>query len=289
MCGDPNVTPKTDDDRFPPPEPVKDAKAEVSPAGVVKLSWSPSPALNVAHTEIFASADKDFFCDNTSQLGAVLASQPQEFLDWDLKPGEEVFYRLVAVDTRGHRAEPVTVPAKIPAEKTWIVQLGPNVMESKDEVEAVKRLEHKMRAPKATAEKEKPEAGDWKTLTLPFEVPALGRYHIWVEYAPGFTARLDVKTNVDAEVPGTWRLRCPFRPMSGTLSRPEPGKEKVFCDRLVSGERDSFKLAEGKHTLTLGLDASIPNGQVHAFGQVWISNDPSFRPPGYNPRADFGK
>jgi len=84
-------------------------------------------------------------------------------------------------------------------------------------------------------------------------------------------------------------MRSPSRPMSGTLARPEAGKAKVFTDRLSANRKDLFELPAGKRTLTLMLDPTIEGGNVHAIGKVWITNDPSFRAPGFDPRADFGK
>ena len=66
------------------------------------------------------------------------------------------------------------------------------------------------------------------------------------------------------------------------------GKTKVFTDRLATG-RETLALRKGRHTLRFMLDPAVPGGRVHAVGKVWLSNDPPFRPEGFNPRADFRK
>ncbi|MCZ7649590.1 MAG: hypothetical protein M5U26_30740 [Planctomycetota bacterium] len=298
VTGDPNYEPAPGsvDERFAPPPPVTNAKAARDERGVVTLTWTPPAVANLAYVEVREQApDRAASTPGPHQhtLGAALASQPQEFRDWDLKPGLTVVYELVPVDTRGNRGDAARVSVKIPEqEKPVLLELKPDPAQAGAAFEAVQRGGLAMLAPKAAAEKAKPDDADWKALELPFEVREAGRYAIWARYAPGATGRLHLRVALDDGKPQTWRLRAPGREMSSTFNPPKLGAEKVFSDRVVlggAGGQDVFELSAGKHTLKLSFDPTIEKGQVHALEQVWIVNDPSFRPPGYDPRADFGK
>jgi hypothetical protein len=52
--------------------------------------------------------------------------------------------------------------------------------------------------------------------------------------------------------------------------------------------RDLFKLRAGAHKLTLRMSPKIREFH-HKIGAIWITNDPSFRPPGWDPQADLRK
>jgi hypothetical protein len=62
----------------------------------------------------------------------------------------------------------------------------------------------------------------------------------------------------------------------------------VWTDKIVIGSKDVFVLKPGKHTISITLDPKVGDLQ-HAFGKLWITNDHSFRPEGYDPRANFLK
>lgn len=288
----PNYTPKTIDDRFAPPKPVSDVRANADDKSVIELSWVPSPALNLWYTEVHVSDTADFTPGNQTVIGAVMANQKQRFIDWGLRPGSRVHYKLVAVDTRLCRSKPVNISVDVPSKGARVI--GEVDMRSFRRGEGIEQVEHNgeaMLAPKAAKEKRKPAAADWKAVDIPFNVQVAGEYGIWVRYAPGYISgrRLTAKVKLDGRDIGAWRLRCPFRPMTGTLAAPKGKKARVFTDRLAAGRKDLFALAKGKHTLTLLLDATLPGGRVHSIGKVWVTNDPSFRPEGFDPRADFGK
>jgi len=286
LTSDPKYVPKTADDRFAAPARL-DSGLAYAKDGRVKVRWPKPAEKNLSHVEIFAGTGDDFACDNTTAIGAVPAAAKREFYDWGMKPGTTVTYKLVAVDTRGKRSAPAAFPVNL--RKAKLVSIG-FTAEKIDTAnpEHVKRSGEEMLAPKPVAAKRKPEPGDYVPLSLDFEAPVAGRYAIWVRYAPGYTSRLKVPVKLDGKDVGAWYIRAPYRPMSGTLARPEAGKAKVFTDRLRA-QPGAFELKAGKHTLTLMLDPTIEKGNVHAIGKVWITNDPSWRAPGFNPRADFGK
>ena len=88
-----------------------------------------------------------------------------------------------------------------------------------------------------------------------------------------------------------WRLQFPCtltRHQGGT----KPGEETWFSDKVMSawwgGPVDHVKLTAGAHALIVAFDPThAPRGPRLA--AVYLSSDPSYRPPGFDPRIDFVK
>lgn len=287
----PDYKPQAADDRFALPGPVTDAKAEIGRDGKITLNWNASAALNFSRVEIFAGADENFTCNNTTAVGAVPAVSAQKFVDWAQRPGTTVVYKLIAVDSRGKRGRPTIVKAAIPAVgKLVYAEMDFSEAKAGDKLQEVKRAGEDMITAKPTKYAKKPNLKDFAHLEFSFEVPADGNYNVWVHYAPGYTARLKVLSSVDGKGRGNWTVRAPYKQMYG----PKKGKDKIFKDKIFVDKfgidgKDRFALSKGTHKLTLYLDPSVENGEVHAVSRIWVTNDPSFRPKGYDPRADFAK
>lgn len=280
--------------KFPPLTPPKNPKGEFLPHGVLKLTWEKSESTHATRTEIYAFPAKLFppkrplpAGDNDSVIGAVLPQQPQQFFDWGGEaPGETVTYHLIAVDARGNRSAPAALAVTWPAlAKLVTLEIQTVDLPQNPDIEIIERAGEKMAAADLNAPRNEAHPA---RLNIPFTLPVAGDYAIWVRYAPGYTTKLDIAVTLD-QTKGRWRLRCPYRPMSGTLAKPKDGKAKIFSDRLWLNDANEFTLAAGDHLLTLELDEKLPSNECHAIQTVWIANDPSFRPPGFNPRADFEK
>lgn len=94
---------------------------------------------------------------------------------------------------------------------------------------------------------------------------------------------------VDGKQLGNWELRAPYRPMGWTLAKEGKGKDHVFVDKVFSGGIDVHQLSAGKHTVTFKFDPKLGKDEQHIFETLILSNDHSYRPDGYDPRADFKK
>jgi hypothetical protein len=131
--------------------------------------------------------------------------------------------------------------------------------------------------------------------TWQFTAPREDTYYVWARYTTYDAKQVSMfwfETDGDQRVNGTnWRLRMPCtltRHLSGTT----PGEETWFSDKMMSGwwagPTDYITLTPGAHTLSVGFDpVHAPNGPRLA--AVQVSNDPSYRPPGFDPRIDFVK
>ncbi|NCO93815.1 MAG: hypothetical protein GW880_21085, partial [Armatimonadetes bacterium] len=101
-----------------------------------------------------------------------------------------------------------------------------------------------------------------------------------------------IEVDGDQRVNGTnWRLRFP-NTLTRHLDGVKPGEETWFTDKAASGwwagPTDSVTLNAGPHTLSVAFEPThAPNGP--RLSAVFLSNDPSYRPPGYDPRVDFRK
>jgi hypothetical protein len=291
VTNDSDYTPKTFDDRFAAPPSVTNAQAAVAEDGLVTVTWDKPGSIELSHVEVHSGAAEKLACDNTTAVGAVTAPQEQKFLDWDLKPGSTACYTLVPVSVRGKRGAGVTVKAEIP-KLAELACLAAGFEQAKPGagLETVRRKKEDFHAPKPVKENEKPEPNTFVSIDFPIEAPVDGQYSVWARYCPGYTERRDVSVLLDGEQAGVWRVRAPYRDMDFASS----GPPRIFSDRLIlkldkQPERETLALKKGGHVIRLLLDPAAPGGQVHAVRGIWLSNDPSFRPEGYNPRADFKK
>jgi biotin carboxyl carrier protein len=95
-----------------PPEPVARVLADAAWGGELRTGWTASPSKDVAKYEIYrgAGAPPDLEAAPLQTTGLL------EFVDTDVVPGIEYFYRIVAADEVGYRSAPSeTVRAKATA------------------------------------------------------------------------------------------------------------------------------------------------------------------------------
>jgi hypothetical protein len=88
-----------------------------------------------------------------------------------------------------------------------------------------------------------------------------------------------------------WRLRFP-NTLTRHLDGVQPGEETWFTDKMATGwwagPFDALTLKAGPHALAVAFEPThAPNGP--RLSAVYLSNDPSYRPPGFDPRVDFRK
>ncbi|MEX0745275.1 MAG: hypothetical protein WD118_06700 [Phycisphaeraceae bacterium] len=291
VTNDATYTPAAADDRFASPAPPTDMTAAVADDGLVTVRWQTPTGPAHSRVEIFAGDEDGFACANETVVGAVLAGQAQRWLDWDLKPGSTVVYQAVAVNAQGVASAPASVSVTLPpVDELAVIQADVDAAATGPGLEQVQRGDRRMIAPKRQAATSEADRAAFVPATFQFDVPAAGRYIAWVEYSPGYASadRLAVPVRVAGDEIGDWKMRPPYRLMSQRLGR-DAGPERVYADRLAAAGRDIFNLEQGWREITFLLDPAIGDGVVHAIANVWLTNDPSWRPPGFDPRADFQK
>ena len=239
-----------------PQAPMTELAAEAT-AQSVKLSWSPSKAQNIARYDIHCGGSDDPLSLGN---GTIIGSTADCFFtDWGLKPATEYTYRVVAVDSRGNYSKAATLKVSTAAQPVQIIS-GEKTID--------------------------PAAPERITFTLDVkdEAPLM----LWAKYRPAFVKDFAVGVEIDGNKAGNWKLRAPYRPMWWTLTAKEGGPALEFVDKISAGGKDVFTLAPGKHSVTLVLNPKLADKQ-HVILELKASNDHSFRPAGYDPRADFPK
>lgn len=276
------------DDRDPMPSPVAGLQATAVTPGQVQLAWTPSTDADLDAYSIHVGDHVDFVPDNTSVL---TSGRTATFLDWGFKSGSTLFYKVVACNKRGIASTPATVRVEIPPLATTVVELGIAEAtlsgglaraESRHVVSAFLAAPLSDQAPRPTA--------SWQ-----FTAPHDGVYYVWARYTTFDAQRVSrFWIDCDGQNPlqgADWRLRFP-----GTLTRHldgvKLGEETWFTDKMVAGwwagPCDALTLKPGLHTLSVALEPThAPNGP--RLSAVYLSNDPAYRPPGFDPRVDFRK
>jgi hypothetical protein len=98
--------------RWPQLEPVKNVDAQSASPYVARVKWDPASA-PVDHYNVYCGATADFTADQTN---IVRSPATNSIVDWGLKPGQTVYYRVVAVDSAGNMSAPSSaVKVQMPA------------------------------------------------------------------------------------------------------------------------------------------------------------------------------
>jgi hypothetical protein len=253
---------KLDDSETVPPQAVAGlAVAEVTPQSI-RLKWNANAEKNIARYDVHVARrfEKPKFGNGT----IIGSTKDTQFLDWGLTPGMTYVYYVFAVDTRGNQSGITMLDATTAAQT--IQQVKATLAAGEGMVKA---------APKITY-----------TVDVKEEAPFMA----WVRYSPAYVPvkQHRVAVEIDGKPAGAWQLRAPYRPMSWVLTSKGKAAERIFVDKIVADGKDVFTLAPGKHTIALSCEAAPPEEQ-NAFGGIVLTNDHSFRPEGYDPRANFHK
>jgi hypothetical protein len=288
LTNDPEDRPNRVDDRDPVPSPVRGLRATEVSVRQVRLTWTPSTDPDVDVYSVHVSDRADFVPGNASLL---TSGRGTECLDWGFKPGSTLYYKVVVVNKRGVSSTPVTIPVEIPRMATAIVELpiseatltgGLERAESRGVMSAFLPAPRKTSAPRPRA-------------TWHVNVPFDGVYYLWARHTTLDAKKVSqfwIECDGDNQLKGTdWRLRLPCT-LTRHLDGVKPGEETWFTDKMASGwwagPFDSLALKSGSHVLSVAFEPThAPNGPRLA--DVYLSNDPSYRPPGFDPRVDFRK
>ena len=276
------------DARDPVPSPVEGLRATTVTAHEVRLTWIPSPDLDLDFYSVYIADRPDFVLGNATVL---TSGKSTDFLDWGFKPGSTLYYKVVAINKRGVAAKPATLRVQVPNMETATLELA---IADAELTEGLARGEAKGFA-FAHVPTPLPKDAPRPKATWAFAAPVEGTYYRWARYTT-FDAKqaslLWIEVDGDQRVNGTnWRLRFP-NTLTRHLDGVKPGEETWFTDKAASGwwagPTDSVTLNAGPHTLSVAFEPThAPNGP--RLSAVFLSNDPSYRPPGYDPRVDFRK
>jgi hypothetical protein len=254
----------------------------------VRLAWNPSADPGIDAYSVYVSNRADFVPGNA---GLLTSGKGTEFLDWGFKPGATLYYKVVAFNKRGLGSAPTMIRVETAKMPTATVELrievatlagGLERAESRGVVAAYlpTPLAHSAPPPKAT----------WR-----FHASHDGVYYVWARYTTFDAKRVSlfwIDCDGENQLKGTnWRLRFPCT-LTRHLDGVKPGEETWFTDKMASGwwagPLDSLTLKSGSHTLSVAFEPThAPNGPRLA--AVYLSNDPSYCPPGFDPRVDFRK
>ena len=293
LSQDPHYVPRMLDDRFTtPPGKLQYLVAKEVTASSVHLAWwNPMAEPDLDYYNVYAGETLDTPAD---QAHLIASTRRTEVLDWGLPPGKSTTYKVVAVNRQGLTSEPAAITVERPSLKQSVLLDLP--------IDAAKldpRLRKETAAGKRYAYLPGTEQSDPKAsladIMWEFDLPAAGDYSIWCEYAPADYAASSLRVPVllDDFLGGKahWTMRSPYRAMSGPSYR--LWKDDLwFVDKVTlyvwPEPRDLFHLAAGRHGLTLRMSPGMKEFH-HKIGRLWVTNDPSFRPPGWDPQADLNK
>jgi len=231
-------------DRAPPPAPPQVRVVAVHEFAVA-LSWPPCPAPDFSHYNLYCAAGRD--PDPVQALRIASPAAPQ-YLDWGLRNNVEYRYRVTCVDRRGNESPPsppvTTRPRAIDC-RVINPAVEPCVLQPDQE------------------------------LAFEVEIPAPGRYAVWVELAavePGRGGELEAVVGPHS---------TPWRPNWQIVSTGHGGPHKglPFWDTVGSsewGEGDQFELDGGRTRIALKPVAP----HVMQIKGVRVTNDLGFRPKG---------
>ncbi len=276
------------DDRDPVPLPIDGLRAVEASAQQVRLAWTPSVDPGIDAYSVYVGDRTDFAPGNASLL---TSGKGTACLDWGFKPGATLYYKVIAFNKRGMSSAPAKIRVETAKMPTATVELrieeatlagGLERVESRGVVSAF------LSAPLAASAP--PPNATWQ-----LHVPLDGVYYLWARYTTLDAKRVSAfSIDCDGENPlkGTnWRLRFPCT-LTRHLDGVKPGEETWFTDKMASGwwagPFDSLTFKSGPHTLSVAFEPThAPNGP--RLSAVYLSSDPSYRPPGFDPRVDFRK
>lgn len=284
----PGDRPDRVDDRDVAPPPIEGLRAVEASSQQVRLAWNPSADPGIDAYSVYVGDRADFVPGNASVL---TSGKCTDFLDWGFKPGATLYYKVIAFNKRGVGSVPATIRVQIPKMPTATVELR---IEEATLAGGLQRTEFRgvvsAFLPNPLTANDPPPKATWQ-----FHVPINGVYYLWARYTTLDAKRVSlfwIDCDDENQLKGAnWRLRFPCT-LTRHLDGVKPGEETWFTDKMASGwwagPFDSLTLKSGPRSLSVAFEPThAPNGP--RLSAVYLSNDPSYRPPGFDPRVDFRK
>ncbi len=272
----------TDDAAFTPQGEAKlDAQAPATPEGLklvearnfdVTCEWQPVPGAQ--HYQVYRVPQPD---TPVAQRYLIFSPPAPRCVEWGLRAGTQLYYRVTAMDAWGNESAPspalaVTTPA-LPQQVTLALEAEAGELPPTALTVAEKE------ASGGKLVKLTPQTAEGKTsfpkLSLDFEVPVAGEYVVWVKACPvsdrGYAY---VSAGIDGGPQNLFLVSFPERKGSQAFAA-------NYLWRCVGSFRQMlpvrFQLTAGKHRLAIGSD---PYSQDFGLDQVVVSNDLGRRPAG---------
>ncbi|MHC4715473.1 MAG: fibronectin type III domain-containing protein [Planctomycetota bacterium] len=271
VTDDDRYVPEGIDDRTAAPAPVKGLKVAEVTASSVSLAWNPADGPDVQHYSVYAGDDPDFKPGNET---VICSTRKPAAVDWGVGSGRELYYKVVAVNRRGQASEPAAVKARTRAMDVFTAELPAAKARIAEGIRRGKDVDVEYVAG--------PDDGQ-AAATFEFEVPADGAYYLWAEYGARYGKGTKLPVRLD-DRDGLWTTHQPTR-----MGRDTPGRRpRWFVHRMSASKRyrrvDLRTLTRGKHALTFTLSQRLP-----WISKVWVTNDPSYVPPGFSAQARLNR
>jgi hypothetical protein len=177
--------------RWPEQAPVTGLSAEVASPYTVKLSWRPAGSPQggrplLRHYNLYCGSSPDFVPDQSTLVGS---PDRETFLDWGLKPGQTLYYRVTG--TRGGQESAPSEAVKVvtPAVERVTVEREPAAQVA-------------FEVPRASASSARPEPVDGRKDT----------YVLWLNLKQGRGQGSYITVKVDDSPARTWT--CGFDQLS---------------------------------------------------------------------------
>ena len=273
LTDDDGYQPAGPDDRTEPLPAVSGLKVAKTAGHTVELAWEPIDRPELSHYSVYVSDRPGAPRGNETVL---VSTRDTTALDPFVPPGTTLHYQVVAVDRRGRESAPATVSATTPGLDVFTVELPAVEAKLGDGAEKGRDEDLAFVAYRAEAD---------PTVTFSFKAPADGEYYFWMEYGARHGKGEVLSMALDGERLGDWQTRQPTR-MGRDL---EGMKVRWFVDRIGPHARykppiEKAVLTAGLHTLTATLGEKGP-----WLSKLWVTNDPTFVPPGFSAQARFNR
>lgn len=209
---------------------VDGLKAEAAGPFAVRVSWNPVASPRLHHYNLYQGSEAGF---RPSAATLVASPDGPGYVDWSLPPGATVYYRVGAVDMNGKEVLSSAVQ----------VTTAPL---------AITRADLALKEPEGSARP--------RVSTCGFEVPAPGKYVVWLKLQRGKGEGSYLDLDLDARQKATWTIQ-----LDGLSETPW----------FRYNEFAVFELTAGRHTLT------VRNSTPHVVTAALITNDLSFAAAGH--------
>lgn len=204
-------------DNLPPPAPTALTAKAIDPY-TVKLTWQPSPALDVSYYNVYCGIGNV----RVEQARRIASPTVPHTTDWGLRAGTEYHYLVTAVDRQGNESPP-SAPARVATPKIEVAQQSLNIGRALENT----------------------------PLEVEFRVSREDDYVLWLQLRP-VNVFNDARMTVSVD-----RRRIRWEPMWDFVCVGHGGPNPVPFWDMVAGPQRGWpihRLKAGTHRLTLQLE-----------------------------------
>ncbi len=236
------------------PEVPSGLTAEPADSNAILLKWNELKSGELDHFNVYCGTAPEFECAQGALVGS---PSEHEFVDWGLRPGGSVWYRVTSVDRFGNESaqcEPIAATLPEVSPSVHLLLSADKARRRGMELEQEPAVQGKVLA--RSSQLEEPSA-EWG-----LSLPASGLYALWGRSTHRREEPAVFGVEVDGESLGTWQVwgrwgEWVWSPMG----------------RKWTGSPELFEIGAGRHTLRL-----LPRTPTSRIADVVITNDPSWWP-----------